>query len=381
MKFSIYNYITNLNSRIINLVEKIALKKNWLIDTMFYCSITSLFFAFPSFEAWDNPSRLHNFLLQCESITGFWRENKISNTNFRLTVPLFIGFLGGGHFLSILLRYAVGILLFGFCTKIIYNFTKDRVSAILFSFTLALTNPGVTSFCEFRGIFDGVAIFLIILSLYFRNYYLIIFVLLLAFFSDERTLVSAGFLFTYGVLNIKGESDLIRSAFHKINFPVFIALITYLLIRYQITNSYGLGLSEVNQLQYGWKLLNQINNIPIAAWSGLEGFWIIIVLKIILLFNYKKYFPALIFIFSIIFLIILGNSVNDTTRSMLYLFPAVIVSMKEISKYISKNELRSLLLFCLFISFIFPSYMVGGKSTIWWQYPMPIQIIRWFFVI
>ena len=44
------------------------------------------------------------------------------------------------------------------------------------------------------------------------------------------------------------------------------------------------------------------------------------------------------------------------------------------------NEIRNILILCFIISFVFPSYWVGGKSSIWWQYPMPIQIIRWFFI-
>ena len=76
---------------------------------------------------------LSSFLLQCEGIIEFWEENKISNINYRLTVPIFVGLMGGGHITSIVVRYAIGILLFGLCGKIIYNYTKDRTSALLFS--------------------------------------------------------------------------------------------------------------------------------------------------------------------------------------------------------------------------------------------------------
>ena len=382
MKFSFYIYISNINNRIVANIEKIAVKKNWLIYTMFYCSVGSLFFAFPSFDAWDASSgRLHGFLLQCESITEFWKENKISNANYRITIPLFVGLLGGGHIKSIIIRFIVGILLFGLCGKIIFDYTKDRISAILFSITLALTNLGATSFCEHRGIFDGIAIFLVILSFYFKNHFFIIFTLILAFFTDERTLISTGFLLTYGMLNANKGLGVIRRLFNNYNFSILTALMIYIFIRYQINFAYGLELSEVNQLKYGWKLLNQINNVPVAIWTGLEGFWIIILLNIILLYKNQNFFSGLIFISTIIFLIIMGNSVGDTSRSMLYLFPAVIVGMEQISKKIPNNETRNILVLCLIISFIFPSYWVGAKSSIWWQYPMPIQIIRWTFLL
>ena len=382
MKFSFYIYISNINTRIVANIEKIAVKKNWLIYIMFYCSVVSLFFAFPSFDAWDASSgRLHSFLLQCESITEFWKENKISNVNYRITVPLLVGLLGGGHTTSIIIRFIVGILLFGLCAKIIYDYTKDRTSAILFSITLALTNPGATSFCEHRGMFDGIAIFLVMLPFYFKNHFLIIFTILLAFFTDERTLVSTGFLLTHGMLNSEKGLGIIRRIFNNYNLSILTGLIIYIFIRYQINVAYSLGLQEVNQLKYGWKFLNQFNNVPVAIWTGLEGFWIVILLNIILLYKNQNFFSGLIFISTIIFLIIMGNSVGDTSRSMLYLFPAVIVGMKQISKKIPNNETRNILILCLIISFIFPSYWVGAKSSIWWQYPMPIQIIRWTFLL
>ena len=78
---------------------------------MLYCSMVSLFFAFPSFDAWNESSgRLHGFLLQCESITDFWKQNKINNANYRITVPIVVGLLGGGHITSIIVRFLIGIL-------------------------------------------------------------------------------------------------------------------------------------------------------------------------------------------------------------------------------------------------------------------------------
>ena len=204
---------------------------------------------------------------------------------------------------------------------------------------------------------------------------------MLAFFTDERTLICAGFLFTYGMLSVRKEFDLKYKIFNNYNLPVMIAIILYIFIRYQINVTYGLELAEYSQYDKGgWKLLNQINNVPAAIWTGLEGFWIIVALNLILLYRHKNFVPGLIFLITIISLIILGNSVVDTSRSMLYLFPAVIISMEQISKNTQNNEIRNILILCFIISFVFPSYWVGGKSSIWWQYPMPIQIIRWFFI-
>ena len=170
--------------------------------------------------------------------------------------------------------------------------------------------------------------------------------------------------------------------FNNYNLSVLSAIILYVFIRYQINVAYGLELAEYSQYdERGWKLLNQINNVPAAIWTGLEGFWIIVALNLILLYKNKNFLPGLTLIFTIITLIVLGNSVIDTSRSMLYLFPAVLIGMEQISKKVPNKEIRNILILCFIISFFSPSYWVGGKSSIWWQYPMPIQIIRWFFVL
>ena len=130
----------------------------------------------------------------------------------------------------------------------------------------------------------------------------------------------------------------------------------------------------------GWKFLDQINNIPIAIWTALEGLWLLPITCIILTFNNKNWDFNIFYVGTLIFFIIMGNSVVDTTRSLIYLFPSTIVAMKIISNKFSKRDIRYLLMICLLICFIWPAYGVGGKSSIWWQYPLPMQILRWVFL-
>lgn len=33
-------------------------------------------------------------------------------------------------------------------------------------------------------------------------------------------------------------------------------------------------------------------------------------------------------------------------------------------------------LVCLALSAVWPIYYVGGKHSIWWSYPLPVQVIR-----
>ena len=73
---------------------------------------------------------------------------------------------------------------------------------------------------------------------------------MLAFFTDERTLICAGFLFTYGMLSVRKEFDLKYKIFNNYNLPVMIAIILYF-HKYQINVTYGLELAEYSQYDKG----------------------------------------------------------------------------------------------------------------------------------
>tara|TARA_B100002051_G_scaffold134631_1_gene127896 strand:- start:717 stop:1751 length:1035 start_codon:yes stop_codon:yes gene_type:complete len=342
----------------------------------------SLFFAFPSYDSIDPTyRRLSHFIEQCNSVHEYWLAHPISNINYRITVPIIINILNASYVEAFLIQYICGVLLFLISIKLIYKFTNDKISALLFSLALALSYPGITSFCELRGIFDGVAIFLVVLTLYLNNPILIISTIVLGSFTDERAFFASGFLLAYGIVAERGYYVVKNRKINKYNLFVILGLITYLVIRYIITIKYGLTMQDQHDLGVvGWKLLDQINNIPIAIWTGLEGLWILPLVCIIYTFEKKNLNFNLFYIGTLIFLIILGNSIVDTTRGLIYIFPSTLVAMRVISKTLPKQEIRYILMVCFMICLIWPAYGVGGKSSIWWNYPFPMQILRWIFL-
>jgi len=376
-----YEAIFKVKIFVINYLEKLTLKNNWIFSIMFFCTLISLFFAFPSYDSIDpNVGRLKLFLIQSNSITEFWKNYNYTNLSYRITVPIFLNIIGGGFISSLIIRHIIGIALFGLCSKIIFNFTRDRVSAVLFSLILALSVPGFTSFCEYRGNFDGIALFFIVLSFYYKNPFIVICCLIFGFFTDERTLFSVGFLLVYGILSSQYKNNYYKRYLNPNNISILAALFIYVFFRFWIYLEYQINVEEVLQMSNGWILLGQINNIPLALWTGLEGFWIIVFICFYFLIQKKDYISALIYTATVLALSVAGNSVTDSTRSIMYMFPATIVGMKVISDNVSKNEIRNILLIALFFSFIWPSYGVGGKSSIWWQYPLPLQMLRWYFL-
>ena len=382
MKVSIKSILANYYENIINYLEKIFNSDKWIIYGVLISTFVSLFFAFPSYDSIDPTyRRLSHFIEQCNGIEQYWISHPISNINYRITVPIIIDFFNASYVEAFIFQFICGMLLFFLSIKLIYGFTGDRISAILFSLALSLSIPGIISFCELRGIFDGVAVFFIVLALYLNNPILISSSIFLGCFTDERAFFASGFLLAYGLIKDIENNNLIKRLMNKYNSSVIIGMALYLITRYIITTKYGLKMQDVHDLGLvGWKFLDQINNIPIAIWTALEGLWLLPVTCIILTFNNKNWDFNIFYVGTLIFFFIMGNSVVDTTRSLIYLFPSTIVAMKIISNKFSKRDIRHLLMICLLICFIWPAYGVGGKSSIWWQYPLPMQILRWVFL-
>jgi hypothetical protein len=97
---------------------------------------------------------------------------------------------------------------------------------------------------------------------------------------------------------------------------------------------------------------------PIAIWTFFEGFWFVVILALLLLAWQRKFFILLITLIQIIGMTMVALSVDDVTRSGAYLVPLVFVSILLLKNNLSQYQMRKALLFCAFVSFIFPAYYV-----------------------
>ena len=121
-------------------------------------------------------------------------------------------------------------------------------------------------------------------------------------------------------------------------------MIIYLGSRYYLKYIYNFTDVNAQMLLSGNSIFfNQINNSAIGVWSGLEGLWILIIYAIVKYFHENN---LIIIAFSVIFAII--------------------------EKLIKHSAILCIL---------WPAYYVGGKSTVWWCYPFPLQMIRWIVMI
>ncbi len=67
--------------------------------------------------------------------------------------------------------------------------------------------------------------------------------------------------------------------------------------------------------------------------------------------------------------------VLDVTRSMAYCLPAVFVAI-----YLLKDTpwLKRFAILSGIVSFFVPTWYVQGNTMLWYIYPLPLQVVRWF---
>jgi hypothetical protein len=96
----------------------------------------------------------------------------------------------------------------------------------------------------------------------------------------------------------------------------------------------------------------------------------------LLLWRERRYFEWLKFAGMCALILLIGVSVVDITRSVVYIFPAVFIALLTIHKYADKTTLNRMLWLALILCLAYPAYYTGGKSSTWWTYPLPLQMLR-----
>ena len=181
------------------LIEKYVVKFNVFTLSVFICLLT-LFFSMPPFDSVIEDSTWEALFQQINN-PFHPIEAPAWSHNSKLTFRLFPVFLGKILYLNkigfIILLYLVGFLIIYLTFKFFAQKTGDKYKGFLLTIAFSFVYAGKMSFLEFRGIFDGIALLLLILSIYSRNFMVIYFCILFSAFTDERALITSGFIFIY----------------------------------------------------------------------------------------------------------------------------------------------------------------------------------------
>jgi len=223
--------LLSIQNTIFDSCENFTRKKNWLFILVVTLPLVVLFFSFPSYDRLNNEFS-ENWQAIFKQAAGPLTDHQYNpdshqaKLTFRLTVPLIIRTFHLNLAGVLIFQALIGMLLFYFAAKLFHRETNDKVSALLLSFSLAFIYAGRVSFNEIRGIFDGLALFFMVWSMYFRNPFLIFTGVFLAAWTDERALIASCLVFLYWIYwhkNNSGDWKILNSG----SVAVFLAWIFY----------------------------------------------------------------------------------------------------------------------------------------------------------
>jgi hypothetical protein len=356
--------------KIHNFLQHQVEKLNFIFLSFFICIFT-LFFSFPPFFSKMDQSIWIAFFEQIKHPfipidAPSWSH--ISKMTFRL-FPVFVGKVFCLNKLGfILLMYLVGFLIVLLTLKSFYKATLCKYKSFLLTLSFSLIYAGKLAFLELRGIFDGIALLLLIFSIYNRNVLNVYFSILFASYTDERALIVSGFVFIYFLyLNLSFKN--------RIALSVFFAWLSYFIIRFSLVYFFGFktstgGISLKN-------LALNFNFFPLSLYSSIEGFWIVLIMFYFLLFKKSKLFFILFSILLSIYFIPC-YSVFDVSRSFSFISVLIFISIYEISNnepyFFTKNRCGVIFILC----FLFPTYIFGGNEANWIK-PLFLDLVFTFF--
>lgn len=363
------------------MIERVVSGPNWRLKALLAIAALSLLRAFPSYDAlatkfveetWrDVQIKFEHPLL--DTSKAFSPDAHQSNLTFRLVVPMLAHIFRLHERGLLILSAFAGLLLLYQILAIVYNATSSRRAAFLICLATACVWPGEAAYHELRGgYYDAITICLSVCAFATSSPAGAFAFLFLAAWTDERGLIAAPFLFLLSVFN--------GARFYQGKAGAAIAAATaYLCTRAYLTTAHSYPVRPTAALEFQI-LSQQVNVIPLAIWSGLSGSWIIVALGVAALFLQRR-LNAGLFAATLIATITISLTVVDVTRSMAFCLPAVFVAVAALSRTESLQRVERIAALAAIISFVVPTFYLEGATGVWWLYPLPIQIVRWFLVV
>jgi hypothetical protein len=291
-------------------------------------------------------------------------------------MPILARMLSLGPLGLLAIQVAAGVALFFLVALLAERITASRPVAVVLALMIGSTWAGMTAFVELRGVFDAVAILLLVSCLYARNPLLVMLFILLAGWDDERALLAAPLVVVFLLLQREAGSPglIVRAFFSPRLLGLYAGLGIHAVTRLAYARAFGIPIRyDGNGLGI---LASQVNMIPMGIWTAFEGGWLLVGGALIVLMKEKRRVELVLFILALGFLLAIAMCTVDVSRSTAYCLPAVFVALTVLSRSETPEGLWRLAITSSVLAVLWPPYYAGGKSTIWWEYPLPFQVIR-----
>jgi hypothetical protein len=381
----IVNLSQKYSERIVSWAERFTQSSFWRIKAAISCTLIAMTLAFPSYDMLtqfvpppkgSSSEGLHHQLRKpFKPIPKQYfnlAAGHLEKRAFRITIPIIASVLGLDLIGCLALQHIAGFLFFYVLLLNVGRFCKDNVMALFTAVGFSLVFVGVWCFNDYFC-FDGFAYFFLLCAMTWRKPLLIFTFTLLAAFTDERALIASSFVYLWWVA-VAHYSESRKKSVSFYNFrplAVVIAWVAYFTLRYFLQVHFGLstGTQGINMHTF----LDNYRYLHFGVLSSIEMFWLLVAaVAVVFLRDWKFY--GLLFLAAILITHLTAFFVMDVTRSVGYVFPAVIVSIFVLKQYESTKTFQKICLVVVLLCFIYPTTVITDK--IYWMSPVLPKIFK-----
>lgn len=339
-------------------------RARWLLAGVLLCGTLPAFFSWPGFpltselrRAWegywdgvvqrkvDNP--WHDYT------TEFSPDKNEAKRNFRFLVPLVAHLthtgLPGVH----ATRFALQAVLLLCLLLAAERACGDRGTALAAALAIAGTYVGTSVWRDVCRWFDNCAHAFLALALVARSPWLAGAAVLLAAFTDERSLLVVPLLLLFHVFTGSPRRTIIGLA---------TAVPLYLLARIALGRAYGLGTPAAG-IGETHIFITNLDNAAAGYWFALEGGWLLLLLALYRATNAQRTATGAALLLAALLPVAASTGVGDFTRSATYAFPAALVALAWLRHTLgaSTTELRRSAMLAAVVSLVVPNVFVMGN--------------------
>lgn len=357
-----------------------------MLRATLFVVLATLFLAFPSYQTLHlDPAKAGKTWqavlekgadLQWNVLEKYGPSTNAARVNFRLTGPVLSRLLSVGILGLVTVQAVAGIGLLMISVSLGAKLSGSRAIGIIVATGIGATWAGATAFCELRGVFDGIALCLLMGALASRAFVTAAACIFVACWTDERALVAFPLLLVtrFAVEDRIMDLNDPKSWLSGVAGGMLFGVIAHLISRGWYAAWAGIPHRfDGNGLSV---LLNQINNGPMGGWTGLEGGWGLVGGALVVAWARGWRAWSLLYAGTIGIVLVVSLAVVDISRTTAFVLPALFAGLRILRCSESEENFRRLILVCAAVSVVWPMYYAGGKSTIWWTYPLPIQVFR-----
>jgi len=240
---------------------------------------------------------------------GLWLSKKV----FRLTIPVLINLMYLNPTIVILFQIAAGYLTSVFSYKLSFRLLKDPVQATFLTAGLAFLYFVVLLFHQFENL------------------------------NDSKIYICDVFKINKRVAAVLGAAVL------------YVAIRLFLSMQFDMhTPLNGANFHVFNRTYYYFLIGNL---------TFFEGFWLLLMFALILLFYRKDYLRLILLTSSFLIIMVVSFCVSDITRSGAFAVPLVFIAVDYLKQSQSVLTMRKLLFLCLLVSFFIPPVFVCADWT------------------